>query len=148
MLALGGCALVVAVFTGVRFRGDINAVIHGPPAIESSFKPNARESVILTGTGNRRSTPFYLPGGTYRAVWAAWGPSAAFPPCTHSAELLAVDPANATVSSGHVADLAKLVHVPATGASDERFIANLKAGDYYVEITSECGWQVAISPSS
>jgi len=60
---------------------------------------------------------------------------------------MAVDPANATTSSGHVADLAKVVQVPATGASDERFIANLKPGDYYLDINSECGWQIALSPS-
>jgi hypothetical protein len=147
ILALGGCALVGAVFTGVRFSGDLNAVIHRPPAIESSFKPNAEASVILAGMGSRRGDPFYVAGGTYRVVWSAWGPAANFPPCTHSAELVAVDPANGTTSSGHVVDVAKLVQVPATGASDERYIANLKPGDYYLDITSECGWQVALSPS-
>jgi hypothetical protein len=147
MLALGGCALVGAVFTGVRFSGDLNAVIHRPPAIESWFKPNAEASVILAGMGSRRGDPFYLAGGTYRVVWSAWGPAANFPPCTHSAELIAVHPANGTTSSGHVADLAKLVQVPATGASDERYIANLKPGDYYLDITSECGWQIGLSPS-
>lgn len=147
MLALGGCALVGAVFIGVRFSGDLNAVIHRPPAIESSFKPNAEASLILAGMGSRRGDPFYLAGGTYRIVWSAWGPAANFPPCTHSTELIAVDPANGTTSSGHVADLAKLVQVPATGASDERYIANLKPGDYYLDITSECGWQIALNPS-
>ena len=93
------------------------------------------------------SVPSQSTGGTYRVVWSAWGPAANFPPCTHSAELIAVDPANGTTSSGHVADLAKLVQVPATGASDERYIANLKPGDYYLDIASECGWQVALSPS-
>src|SRR5438552_11046535 len=146
MLALASFALVGAVFTGVRFSDDLNAVIHRPPAIESWFKPNAEASVILAGMGSRRGDPFYLAGGTYRVVWSAWGPAADFPPCTHSAELIAVDPANGTTSSGHVADLAKLVQVPATGASDERYIANLKPGDYYLDITSECGWQVALSP--
>jgi hypothetical protein len=135
------------VFTGLRVSGDLNAVIHRPPAIEGSSKPNAEASIILMGMGSRRGDPFYLVGGTYRIDWAAWGAAAEFPPCTHSAELMAVDPANATTSSGHVADLAKLVHVPATGASDERYIANVKPGDYYVVITSECGWQIALSPS-
>ena len=147
MLAVGSFALVAVAVTGLRVRGDLNAVIHRPPAIESSFKPNAEASIILMGMGSRRGDPFYLAGGTYHVVWSAWGPAAEFPPCTHSAELLAVDPANATTSSGHVADLAKLAHVPATGASDERYVANLKPGEYYVDVTSECGWQIALSPS-
>jgi hypothetical protein len=143
MLGLGACALAGAVVTGVHFSSDLNAVIHRPPAIEGSFKPNAEVSVILAGMGSRRGDPFYLDGGTYRVVWSAWGPAANYPPCTHSAELRAVDPAN----GGHVADLAKLVQVPATGASDERFVANLKPGSYYLDITSECGWQIALNPS-
>jgi hypothetical protein len=146
-LALGSSALVGAVLTGLRVMGDLNAVIHPAPAIESSSKSNADASIVLMGMGSRRGDPFYLAGGAYRVVWSAWGPSAEFPPCTHSAELMAVDSANATTSSGHVADLAKLVHVPATGASDERYIANLKPGDYYVDVTSECGWQIGLSLS-
>ena len=148
MLVLGGVALAVAVFAGVRARGDLNAFIHRPPAIEDSFGPNAHAPVILMGSGSRHLDPFYLAGGTYHVVWSAWGPSAVYPPCTHSAELLAVDPANATTSGGHVADLAKFAHVPATGTSEERYIANLKPGEYYVDVNSECGWQIALSPSN
>jgi len=144
LLALGGCALVVAVFTRIRVS-DLYAAIHGPPAIESSFQSKANASVVFMGMGSKRVDPFHLAGGTYRVVWSAWGPAANFPPCTHSAELLAVDPANGTTSSGHVADLAKLAHVPATGASEEHFIANLKPGEYYVDVYSECGWQLAFS---
>ena len=147
MLALGGCAVVVAAFAGIHIIGDLNTVIHRPPAIEDSLKPNAEAPLILMGSGSRHGDPFYLAGGTYRILWSAWGPAAEFPPCTHSAELLAVDPANATTSDGHVVDLAKLAHVPATGASEERYIANLKPGEYYVDVTSECGWQIALSPS-
>jgi hypothetical protein len=147
LLVLGSSALVGAVFTGLRVGGDLNAVIHPAPVIGSSSSSNAEASIVLTGMGSRRGAPFHLAGGTYRVVWSAWGPAAAFPPCTHSAELMAVDPANASTSSGHVADLAKLAHVPATGASDERYIANLKPGDYYVDVNSECGWQIGISLS-
>jgi hypothetical protein len=136
------------VFAGVRFSGDLNALMHPPPAIESSFKSSTEAPVILVGNGSRRSDPFYLPGGTYRAVWAAWGETANLPPCTHSAELLAVVPDDATTSSRHVADLARRVQVPATGASAELYVANLKPGDYYVDVTSECGWQIALSSSS
>src|SRR5215471_3451918 len=80
ILALGGCALVAAVFTSIRF-GDLNAAIHGPPAIESSFESKADASVVLMGMGNKQVAPFHLTGGTYRVVWSAWGPAAEFPPC-------------------------------------------------------------------
>jgi hypothetical protein len=145
-VALGCAALVAVVATGVRVRGDLNSLIHPAPALEISAKPNADASVILMGMGSRRGDPFYLAGGTYRVLWSAWGPAAEFPPCTHSAELLAVNPANATTTGGHVADLAKFAHVPATGASEEQYLANLKPGNYYVDVNSECGWQIALSP--
>ena len=32
------------------------------------------------------------------------------------------------------------------GASDERYLADLKPGNYYVDVNSECGWQIALSP--
>jgi hypothetical protein len=148
LLAFGTCALVAAVFAGVRVMGDLNTVIHRPPAIGSSFEQKAEAPVILTGSGSRHGQPFYLAGGTYHVLWSAWGPAAEFPPCTHSAELLAVDAANATAPGRHVADLAKLAHVPATGSSEERYVANLKPGEYYVDVSSECGWQIALSPSN
>ena len=145
LLALGGCALVAVVFAGLRFKGDLNALIHRPVAIDSSFKPNPEASMIFAGSQNRRIDPFYLAGGTYRFLWSAWGPAAEYPPCSHSVELLAVDPANAAASDGHVADLAKRVDVPGGGSSDERYIANLKPGEYYLDIHSDCGWQISIS---
>ena len=146
-LVLCSFALGAVALTGVRFRGDINAVIHGPPAIESSVKSNAEASIILVGRGSRRGDPFYLAGGTYRIVWAAWGAAPEYPPCAHSAELTAVDPSSPTTSRAHVADLAKLVDVPASGGSDERYIANLKPGYYSLDVASECSWQIAVSPS-
>src|SRR5439155_18890143 len=148
ILAVVGVALVAVAVTGVRFRGEINAVIHRPPAIESSLKSNAEASIILVGRGSRRGDPFYLAGGTYRIDWAAWGAAPEYPPCAHSAELMAVDPTNATTSRAHVADLAKLVDVPASGGSDERYIANLKPGYYSLDVASECSWQIAVSSSS
>ena len=147
MLAVGSFALVAVAVTGLRVRGDLNAVIHRPPSIEGSFRPSAEASIILAGTGSRRGDPFYLAGGTYRIRWAAWGAAPEYPPCAHSADLMAVDPANATTSRAHVADLVKLVSVPATGTSDERYIANLEPGDYYLDVASECSWQIAVSPS-
>ena len=147
ILALGSCAAIGAILTGVRLSGDLNTIIHPAPSIESSVKPNAAQSIVIMGMGSRHGDPFYLTGGTYRVIWSAWGPAANFPPCTHSAELLAVDLMNAATTSAHVADLAKFAHVPATGATDERFIANLKPGNYYVDVDSECGWQIALTPS-
>ena len=148
MLALGSLALVAVVLTGVRFGGDINAVIHRPPAIESSVKANAEASITLVGRGSRPGDPFFLAGGTYRIDWAAWGAAPEYPPCAHSAELMALDPTNATTSRAHVADLPKLVDVPASGGSDERYIANLKSGYYSLDVVSECSWQIAVNSSS
>jgi len=146
-LALGGLAVVAAVAAGVRVRGDLNTLIHPAPALELSARPNPAESVMLMGMGNRKGDPFYLAGGTYRVLWSAWGPAAEFPPCTHSAELMAVNAANAGLASGHVADLAKFAHVPATGGSEEVYVADVKPGNYYVDVHSECGWQIALSPA-
>ncbi len=58
---------------------------------------------------------------------------------------MAVDPANAETSLGHVTDLANLVHVPATGASYTSYVYNVKPGDYYLDVSSACGWQIALS---
>ncbi len=148
LLALGSFVLVAVALTGIRLRGDINAVIHRPPAIDGSVDSSAEASIILVGRGSQRGDPFYLAGGTYRIDWAAWGAAPEYPPCAHSAELMAVDPANPTTSRAHVADLAKLVDVPASGGSDERYVANLKPGYYSLDIASECSWQFAVSSSS
>jgi hypothetical protein len=101
-------------------------------------------SVIYSGLGTQNTASFYLAGGTYRTHWSAWERGPEYPPCTHSAELMAVDHANATTPLGHVVDLARLVQVPPTGASVESYVINVKPGDYYFEISSECGWQIAI----
>ena len=60
---------------------------------------------------------------------------------------MAVDPANAETSLGHVMDLAKLVQVPATGASQASDVYNVKPGDYYLDVNSECAWQFSFSPN-
>ena len=107
----------------------------------------AEARIIYAGVGSQITAPFYLAGGTYQSHWAAWGDAPEFPPCTHSAELMAIAPANATTSGGHVTDLAKLVSVPATGASDDSYVVSLKPGDYYLDVTSACAWQIALSPN-
>jgi hypothetical protein len=104
--------------------------------------------IIYAGSGTQTTAPFYLAGGAYHTLWSAWERAPEYPPCTHSMGLMAVDPANATTSHGHVVDLAKLAQVPATGGSVEGYVVNLKAGQYFLEVHSECSWQVAISPSN
>jgi hypothetical protein len=106
-----------------------------------------REPIVYAGQGIQRTAPFYLAGGTYRSQWSAWERAPWYPPCTHSIELKAVDQANATADGGHVSDLAKFAHVPATGGSEESYLVNLKAGEYYLDVNSECGWQIAITPN-
>jgi hypothetical protein len=109
--------------------------------------PAVDAPVIFTGVGSQDTKSFHLAGGTYRTVWAAWGEAPEFPPCTHSVELLVIDPNNSATPSTHVSDLAKLVTVPATGTSEERYLANAEPGSYYLHITSACSWQVALSSS-
>jgi len=86
-------------------------------------------------------------GATYSSNWAAWAEAPEYPPCTHCAELMAVDLANAETPLGHVTDLANLVHVPATGASDAKYVYNVKPGDYHLDITPACAWQIALTPT-
>ncbi|HEY3061796.1 MAG TPA: hypothetical protein VGL99_22715 [Chloroflexota bacterium] len=141
-LVIGGFALVAVVLAwrglGRGFDGDVNS---------PQRKPTTGTPIIRTGIYSQSTDPFYLAGGTYRTEWAAWGEAPEFPPCTHSAELKAVDPANGDSSLGHVTDLAKLVHVPATGASAASYVYNLEPGEYYLDVQSACGWQIALSPA-
>jgi hypothetical protein len=112
------------------------------PSTEAKKSP-----VIFAGVGTQTTVPFHLTGGTYKAQWSAWEKAPEYPPCTHSAELMAVDQSNATATDGHVIDLARFVHVPATGGSDETYVVNVKPGDYYFFVDSACSWQIAISPN-
>jgi hypothetical protein len=137
-VAIGGFVVAAGVLTWIGVGRGFDAVVSGAP-------PKAT-AIVLTGVGNQTTAPFYLAGGTYRSEWAAWGEAAEFPPCTHSAELRAVDPANAATPPSHVTDLAKLVHVPATGGSGAS-VLNLKPGDYYLDVASACSWQIALSPT-
>ena len=43
--------------------------------------------------------------------------------------------------------LANLVHVPGTGASFTTFVYNVKPGGYYLDVSSACAWQIALSPN-
>ena len=107
----------------------------------------AKAPIVHAGMGTQTTAPFYLAGGTYRTLWSAWERAPEYPPCTHTAELMAVDPANGTTAQGHVVDLARFAHVPAIGATDEGYVINVKPGDYYLAVDSECAWQIAITPN-
>jgi hypothetical protein len=147
-LMVGG-ALLAVVLVRLGVERDADTVVSGPPRqATATVVPTDDLPIIYAGTGSQTTEPFYLAGGTYRSHWAAWGNAPEYPPCTHSAELRAIDPANATASGGYVADLARRVSVPATGASAESYVVNLKAGDYYLYVSSACAWQIALSPNS
>jgi hypothetical protein len=146
MLVIGGLVLAAVVLSAVR--GGFHAGVNSPPPQATAIVRTPDAPIILIGIGSQTTDPFYLAGGTYRTVWSAWGEAPEFPPCTHSVELLAVDPVNAETSLGHVSDLANLVHVPATGASSASYVYNLKPGDYYLDVESACAWQIALSPNA
>ena len=145
VLVVGGCALAVVLLIGLGRSSD--ARVSGPPPQATALVRAADAPIIVTGVGRQTTDPFYLVGGTYRSNWSAWGEAAEFPPCTHSAELMAVDPANAETSLGQVIDLANHVQVPATGASQANDVYNVKPGDYYLDVNSECAWQISLSPN-
>jgi hypothetical protein len=137
-----GCALAAMVLFGIwvdRERGS--APVATPPQ-PTTVASTADGPIVYSGTGSQSTAPFYLAGGAYHSRWSAWGESAVFPPCTHSVSLLAVDPA-----IGDVLDLATLVQVPSTGATQESDVRDLKPGTYFFDVTSECAWQIAITPS-
>jgi hypothetical protein len=141
-----GSALAAVMLIGLWIDREFGAVLIGRPPQVTPDVRNAEEPLIFSGVGNQTSAPFYLAGATYRGRWSAWGEAAEYPPCTHSAELRAVDLANAATAGGHVTDLANQVSVPATGASDESYVYNVKPGEYYLDVTSACSWQIALSP--
>src|SRR5438067_2338269 len=144
---IGGFALAAVMVAGLGRARGFGAGASGPPPQPTALVPTVEAPVILMGVGSQTTDLFYLAGGTYRSDWSAWGEGPEYPPCTHSAELMAVDPANAETSLGHVTDLANLVHVPGTGASFTTFVYNVKPGGYYLDVSSACAWQIALSPN-
>jgi hypothetical protein len=146
-LVLGGVALATVVLTGLGVGRGFDASVSGPPPEATAIGRTAEAPIVLAGIGSQTTNLFYLAGGTYRSDWSAWAEAPEYPPCTHSAELMAIDTANAETSLGHVTDLASLVQVPATGASHASYVYNVKPGEYYLDVTSACGWQIALSPT-
>jgi hypothetical protein len=143
-LVYGGFALAAAVFIRVEVGRGSEGGVSGPPPQATARARATVEPIVLAGKGSQTSRPFYLAGQTYRSVWSAWGEAAEFPPCTHSVRLLAADPADTSLSP---VNLAYHVQVPATGTSQATNVDNVKPGDYYLEVTSACAWQIALSPT-
>ncbi len=133
---IGGFALATVAAFAV-------SVSHGPGASVSTAvpTPNSEGSIVLMGLNGRTTDPFFLAGGSYRATWSAWGETANEPPCTHSMALLAVDP---NVSAESSMELAKSVQVPYTGTTAVVDIEDLSPGDYFIQITSACAWQIEL----
>jgi hypothetical protein len=146
-LVFGGFALAAVVLTGLGVGRGFGASVSGPPAQATADVRTAEAPIVLTGIGSQTSNPFYLAGDAYRSDWSAWGKAPEYPPCTHSARLIAVDPTNAETSLGRVIELANRVQVPATGVSQASYVYNVKHGDYYLDISSACAWQFAITPT-
>jgi hypothetical protein len=145
LLVTAGFALAAVVLTGLGLGRGFEAGVGGTPPQATASVRTASAPIILTGNGSQTTDPFYLAAGTYSSDWSAWGEAPEYLPCTHSAELMAVDSANSGTSPGHGTDLANLVHVPGTGASYTSYVYNAKPGDYYLNVTSACGWQIALS---
>jgi hypothetical protein len=145
LLGLGVLVLAAAAAVGVWLRTGLNSGVGAPS--ESAVVATPDVPVVHVGKGRQTSAPFHLTGGTYRSVWSAWGEAADFPPCAHLVQLMAVDPANGDASNGHVVDLVKVESIPATGASAEIYLINIKPGDYYLNVVSACAWQVELSPT-
>jgi hypothetical protein len=141
-LGFGGVALAVVVLSWLLDR-SLHSALGGGPTPQAT--PVAQ--IVLSGKGTQTTSLFHLTGGRYRSTWSAWGEAPEFPPCTHSAALMVVDAANRAGGGNHVTDLATRVSVPATGASDQRDLADLKPGDYYLDVRSACAWKISLSPS-
>lgn len=99
--------------------------------------PTPKSALVFVGTEGTTSKSFFLDGGDYRATWSAWGTSPNEPPCTHSVQFVG--------TNGLVVELASHVQVPATGVTAQMDLANIKPGDYLLQITSACAWQIELA---
>ena len=88
---IGGFALAALVLTRLGVARDSDAVQSDRPPQATGVVPTAEAPIVFAGKGSQTTDTFYLAGGTYRGNWSAWGDAPEFPPCTHSAELMAVN---------------------------------------------------------
>lgn len=131
LISLAAAALVVS------RRADSSVAPRPAAALDSAM--------VITGVESQTTTPFFLDGGSYHAIWSAWGQTPNEPPCTHSIALMSL----AADGSAAVAQtLAKSVQVPYTGAGGQVDLTRLAAGDYYLQINSACAWQIELNPSA
>jgi hypothetical protein len=87
----------------------------------------------LEGSGSDNSAPIQLLAGRYVLAWSASSPTAA--PCLHKAALEAIN------ESMHV-DLNDGVITEPMG---RQVFAELAAGQYYVDVNSECDWSLDLA---
>ena len=144
-VAVACFALAIVLLSWLVNRG-VSSALSSLPAQGAASESANGGPIVLTGHGSRTSASFYLAGGGYRSEWAAWGESPDDPPCFHSAQLVATDQTPATSGPGLVTELAHVPSVPATGTSDQRYVPDVKAGHYYLDVKSACAWQVALTP--
>ena len=147
VLVFGGLALAGLVLAGLGLGRGIDVAVTGSSESGDRCRGRRRRAHHPHGReqpddGSVLSRRWHVPNQLVRL-----GSCSEYPPCTHSAELMAVDTASAETPLGHVTDLAKLVHVPATGGSASSYVYDVKPGDYYLDVTSACAWQIALTPS-
>ena len=99
--------------------------------------PTRQTALVFAGIQGSTTKSFFLAGGNYRATWSAWGTLPNEPPCTHSVEFVG--------AHGDVVELASHVQVPVTGLSAQIDLADLAPGDYSLQITSACAWQIELA---
>jgi len=121
-----GCLALVAV-----------AALARPPKQPVAPTPTPQAALVFAGIQGSTIKSFFLAGGSYRATWSAWGTLPNEPPCTHSVEFVG--------AHGDVVELASHVQVPVTGLSAQIDLADLAPGDYSLEITSACAWQIELA---
>jgi hypothetical protein len=113
-----------------------------PVAPTQAAKPAAAPAqapVTLSGKGIAKTDPFSLSAGSYEIHWQAVNPTTA--PCFHGGSLLAID------QQGFFPQTVGNEMVPAGQTNEGATNAyNLKAGQYYLNMSSGCQWTVSILP--
>lgn len=120
---------------------NISAVGQAPqPPAASAPTPDApaTDAVSLSGTETKKTQPFGLQGGTYRAQWTATLKSSS---CYFGAELRSPD------SSEYEQIANTTLEERGTVKSDETVLYNIPGGIYYLDVdTTGCDWTITIVP--
>jgi hypothetical protein len=100
----------------------------------------AEPPVTFSGTGPTKTNPFSLRGGNYVSTWSAHDPASHLAMgCFHSGFLESDDPSM-------MLDLGTKIIFPGGSASGTAPLPGLKAGHYFLDMSSGCAWTVTISP--